>query len=278
MIYEKINLKQEFNMLENDVVLTTYCPDNFKEISLDRTREALLVLPGGGYFFLSERESEPVALKFLGYDIAVFVLEYTIASKIKYPYPLVDVYAALAYIRKNASKYHINCNSISLLGFSAGGHLAASCSAYHTEQFYADFLGVDLKEIKVNGCILSYPVISTDQLIGHEESTHYITQDKDDLKKKFSIDKVVNESFPKTFIWHTTFDTIVPLKNSLLLAEALTEKKIFFEMHVYPMHDHGQSLATRSVYSDNTSKEMLDDILYNSQWVSDAVHFIKNYI
>ena len=60
------------------------------------------------------------------------------------------------------------------------------------------------------------------------------------MKEKFSIEKHVTPNFPKTFIWHTTFDTVVDLKNSLALAEALSENKVFFEMQIYPMHDHGQ--------------------------------------
>lgn len=277
MIHDSINLKNYYSTLEHDAILTSYCPDNFKEWSLNEKRKCILVLPGGGYEFVSEREAEPVALRFVGQNIACFVLNYTIAPKIKYPYPLVEVYAALSFIRRNADKYHIDIDKISVLGFSAGGHLAASTACYHQDQEYASFLNIPLDEMKVNGCILSYPVISME--FGHEASKRNITQNREDLLDKFSIDKHVTKDFPKTFIWHTTFDTCVPVKNSLVLAEELSKNNVFFELHVYPMHDHGQALCDRSVYT----KEMVNDVVinemkYNTQWVDNAIHFVKEYI
>lgn len=74
MIYKTINLKDEYPMLKNDVRLHCYCPSNFNEFSKDRKRKCVLTLPGGAYCFLSEREAEPVVLKFLSEDLACFVL------------------------------------------------------------------------------------------------------------------------------------------------------------------------------------------------------------
>ena len=93
-----------------------------------------------------------------------------------------------------------------------------------------------------------------------------------------SIDKQITPVFPKTFIWHTTFDTCVPLRNSLALAEALEDNKVFFEMHIYPMHDHGQSLSDYSVYNENYTQQFIDEIKHNTQWVDNAIHFVEQYI
>ena len=275
MIHEKINLKNFYPSLENDVILETYCPDNFEEWSIGEKRKGLLILPGGGYGFLSERESEPVALRFAGYNIACFVLKYTIAPKIKYPFPLVEVYAALAYIRKNCDKYYVFNDKLSVLGFSAGGHLAASASCYHTKKEFADFLNIDLEEMKINGCLLSYPVISSE--FGHKGSIDNITNGDPKLLDFFSIEKRASKDFPKTFIWHTSPDTIVPLKNSLALADKLIENNVFLELHVYPTNDHGISLADRSVYK-NADDKFIEEMRYNTQWVDNALHFIKEYI
>lgn len=277
MIVENIKLKDFYPNLKKNPILTTYCPDNFKEWSLKEKRKCILILPGGGYEFLSDRESEPVALRFVGHNIACFVLKYTIYPELEYPNPIVEAYAALAFIRKNAEKYHIDIDKISVLGFSAGGHLAATIACYHQNREYADYLGINLDEMKVNGCLLSYPVISSE--FGHEGSITKVTQNRQDLKEKLSIDKHITKDFPKTFIWHTTFDTIVPVKNSLVLAEELEKCKVFFELHIYPMLDHGQSLCDRSVYT----KETIDDdtilkMKHNTQWVENAIHFVKEYI
>ena len=277
MIYEKINLREFYPMLTNDVFLTSYCQDNYKEFSPKTLRKCVIVLPGGGYSWLSDREAEPVALRFAGHDIASFVLKYTTAPKIKYPDVIYEVYAAIAYIRKHYDYYHIDVNAISVVGFSAGGHLAASSSAFWQEKEMATFLNVSNNDIKINGCILGYPVISSK--VGHQETIQNITKNDPKLLERLSIDKQVTKQFPKTFIWHTTFDSCVDLDNSLLLAKALHENKIFMELHIYPMLDHGQSLADKSVYYENfLSKEDLDKMKYNTQWVSNAIHFIQEYI
>ena len=279
MFHEKIHLNQHFNTLENDPILTSYCADTYVEYCIDKKRECVLVLPGGAYAFVSEREKEPVALRLLGYDISVFTLEYTIAPKLKYPNPFVEVYAALAYIRRNADLYHVDPNRISVMGFSAGGHLAATVSAYHESEEFANYLGIKLAEMRINGCILSYPVITLDPNVAHLDSAKNITQGRNDLMQKLSIENHITPNFPKTFIWHTTFDNVVPLKNTLLLADELAKNKVFFEMHIYPMHDHGQSLADSSVYTDKMiDQKTLNEMRYNSQWINQAINFIKNYV
>lgn len=275
MIHETIHLNKYYNALQNDPILTSYCPDNFTEFSIGKIRKCVLILPGGGYGFISEREGEPIALRFAGNDIACFVLTYTIAPKLKYPNPFVEVFAALSYIRRNASHFHIDVNKIAVLGFSAGGHLAAYCSAYHTSKEYASYLDIPLSEMKINGCLLGYPVISS--AFGHLESIKNITQGNNDLLDKVSVEKHISSEFPKTFIWHTTFDSVVPLKNSLALAMALHENHVFLEMHIYPMQDHGQALCDATVYNEK-DKELLEKIEYNRQWVDNAIHFIKEYL
>ena len=188
---------------------------------------------------------------------------------------MIEVFAALAYIRNHSDKYHVLVNKLSVLGFSAGGHLAASASCYHKEKEYADYLNIDLNEMEINGCLLSYPVISMEY--GHEGTKNNITKNDPQLIKKFDLNKHITRDFPKTYIWHTTFDSDVPVKNSLVLAEKLSENKVFYELHIYPMHNHGQSLADSSVYK-NIDDKFIQEIKYNTQWVDNAIHFIKEYI
>ena len=276
MIHETINLKEYYPSLKNDAYLTTYCPENSIEWKINEKRKGLLILPGGGYEFVSEREAEPVALRFVGQNIACFTLKYSVAPSMNYPDPIMEAFAALSYIRRNADKYHINVDKISVLGFSAGGHLAATISCYHTSKEYSEYLNIPQEEMKINGCLLGYPVITMDDFT-HAGTRDNITKGDKELLKKMSIEKNITNEFPKTFIWHTTFDTCVPVKNALVLANALTENKVFYELHIYPMHDHGQSLSDESVYS-NVDQKFLDEIKYNTQWVDNAIHFIKEYI
>ena len=275
MINETINLKEFYPNLNNDSYLTTYCPDNYSEYSTGVKRKALIVIPGGGYAFCSDREAEVVALRFTGYDIASFVLKYSIVPNIKYPNPLEEALAAIAYVRKNATKYHIDENSISVVGFSAGGHLAASASCYYDDKEILNKLGLKEEDTKVNGCILGYPVITVD---GHYETIKNVSENgRPDLLDKFSIEKHVTSKFPKTFFYHTSDDNVVDVKNSLILASELHKCNVPFEMHVYPFGPHGSSVSDKSVYY-RENKEFLEALEPNTDWVKLAIDFIKRYI
>lgn len=276
MIHEVIHLKDHFPMLEFDATLEAYCPDNFGEFSEGRKRRCVIVFPGGGYNFVSEREGEPVALRFLGYDIASFVLKYTVKPQMKHPYPIVEALAAIAFVRHNASKYHIDENKIAVCGFSAGGHLAGTVSEYYWDKDFLDFLKLTEEDTKVNCCILGYPVIS--EIKTHQGTMDNISDGDPKLKEKYSLEKHVTDKFPRTFIWHTTWDNTVPVSNSLVMARALEDKHILFELHVYPALDHGQSLADESVFADNFSKEHLEWMRPNRRWIHDAIAFLKNHI
>ena len=79
--------------------LITYVPGNFPELGLDRQRPALIICPGGGYRFLSDREGEPVALRFAGLGYAAFVLRYHVAPQARWPIPQRQLLAAIDYVR-----------------------------------------------------------------------------------------------------------------------------------------------------------------------------------
>ncbi len=242
MIHEIVNLKDYFP-LKYDVTLECYCPSNYDEIDKNRKRKSIVVYPGGGYEFTSEREAEPVALQFLQNDVNTFVLKYSCGKeKALYPTPLLEALAAVAYLRKYKDKYNVDENKIIVMGFSAGGHLAAlTAASWHVKE-YAKALKVTNDDIKVNGCILGYPVISM-KPIGHWLTTENFTHNDEELIKKCSVEDLVTENFPKTFVWHTCFDDTVPVQNTLLLVNALTNKKVPYELHIFPNGPHGISLA-----------------------------------
>lgn len=241
MRYEKINLKDYFP-LPYDVTLTCYCPDNFLELDLNRKRKSILVCPGGGYGFVSDREAEPIALQFLGEDYNAFVLTYSINEKAFYPTPILEAFAAIAYMRKYADKYNVDVNKILIMGFSAGGHLAASASAFWHKEEYAKMLNVTNEDIKINGSILCYPVISCNEY-GHLGTVQNISHQEPELVKLLSIEDQVSKYFPKSFIWHTAKDRAVDIHNSLMLCSALSKNDIDYELHIFKNGQHGLSLA-----------------------------------
>ena len=123
--------------------LYTYFLDNSPEIDSKRTRPAIVLCPGGGYRFTSDREAEAVAMQFLAAGIHVAILRYTVAPQGEYPQALREVAWSVAHIREHAAQYHVDPDRILVMGFSAGGHLAASYGMFwknHT--FLAEELGV----------------------------------------------------------------------------------------------------------------------------------------
>lgn len=272
MIYEKIHLKDYYADLPNDVYLECFVLSNYPEYNQDRKRKSVIILPGGGYEMVSEREAEPIATQFLSADVSSFVLRYSVKPH-TYPVQIMELFAAVAYVRSHAEKYHLNPDKISVCGFSAGGHLAACGAAFHHKQEYADMLHVNVSDITVNGAILCYPVISMGQYT-HEYTKERITHNQENLIELLSIEKQVSEHFPKTFLWHTLEDNCVPYQNSTQLAEALKEKNIYCELHLFEKGGHGLSLA-----NEITAYWIPEQIVPEVQkWVPLCIKFIKEII
>ena len=97
--------------------LIAYVPDNFPELGMDRRRPALIICPGGGYAFLSDREGEPVALRFAGLGYAAFVLRYHTAPQAHYPIPQRQLLSAIDHVRTHAQEYHVDPSAIVAMGF-----------------------------------------------------------------------------------------------------------------------------------------------------------------
>ncbi len=247
MLHEIINLKDKFPALKNDVNLFSYVQDNSSEISPNRKRPAVIICPGGGYAFTSDREAEPLALAFMARGYQAFVLRYSVAPE-KYPTSLLEVAAAFAYVRNESDNYHVVEDAISVLGFSAGGHLAASIGTLWNDKMLSETLGASSDALKPNALILSYPVITSGEF-AHVGSFDNLAGDDVSLREYLSLENRVGEHVPPTFLWHTWSDAGVPVENSLLFANALRKSNVPFEMHIFPDGPHGLSLANEQSVS-----------------------------
>lgn len=265
MKHEVLHLKDFYHELGEDscdATLKTYLPDNLVEIGRDDEKHpCLLICPGGGYAFCSKREQEPIAFYFLPDGFNVFILEYSVAPH-RYPTQLREVAAAMELIYKYADTWHCDTNRVAIMGFSAGGHLAAHYSnAYSCPEIRAVF--PDSKPVQAS--ILCYPVITADPTWAHLGSFDALLGKKDRTSEdilKFSCNKLVTDSTPPAFLWHTSEDSCVPVMNSLLYAQALAVHKIPFELHVYPHGGHG--LATSDA---RTLREVLPEHRYDHVWL-----------
>lgn len=253
MIHERIKLWDE----HPECFLTTYICDEVARVELP-PRKAIIICPGGGYEFLSEREAEPIAKKYLAEGLSVFVLYYSVGANAKDLVPLIEISMAITHVRENCKKYRIDPDAVFVTGFSAGGHLAASAATLWNCAEIRDALGIgkDGRYEGINrptGTILCYPVITAGEY-AHTPSICNLCGGEEHYKEKsnfFSLENQVDENTSPTFIWHTFSDQLVPVQNALLYVEALAKHSVPFEAHIYPHGPHGLSLATWEVGSKN---------------------------
>ncbi|MBC8059096.1 MAG: alpha/beta hydrolase [Clostridiaceae bacterium] len=273
MEYRIINIWEGFKGdIKGEAKLTAYILDNSEQVSLLRKNKAVLICPGGGYGFVSERESEPVALAFLAEGVNAFVLNYEVAPAVKHPQPILDVSRAMCLIRENAEKWNIDTNKIALCGFSAGGHLAASLGVFWREKYIQESLGIEEGMNKPNALILCYPVISCLEEIAHRESFYNLLghNQEEEIYESMSLENHINKDTPPTFIWHTFDDCSVPVENSLLFARGLRKHNIPFEMHIFPKGVHGLSLCDERT---GNNAELINP--YVAKWFKMCIDWFK---
>jgi len=197
------------------------------------TGAAVLVCPGGGYGMRAAHEGAPIALWLNTLGITAIVVHYRV-KPYKHPQPLNDVMAAMTIAKANAKDWNIDPARIGVLGFSAGGHLAASLSVHYTP------------ETRPALSILLYPVITFMDVHTHSGSRTNLLGEPLDmaLVEKMSNERQVNAQTPPAFIFHTADDAAVPVENAILYAGALRKSGVPFELHVYETGSHGVGLAT----------------------------------
>jgi acetyl esterase/lipase len=255
--YSKTDIPQDFLAPIPHPVLHTYILENSAEIDPERTRPCVIICPGGGYAMTSEREGEHIALRLNALGFHACVLKYSTVPANPhesfpgaFPLSLTELAASVAYMRANAEKLYIDPERICVMGFSAGGHLAASLGVFWDSALMKDLLAkgvipavTDVEQVKPNAQILCYPVITSGEF-AHQGSFHTLLGDRyEELCALMSLENQVTAVTPPAFIWHTYEDDAVPVENSLFFAAALRRKQIPFELHIYQKGVHGLAAA-----------------------------------
>ncbi len=245
----------------------TYFLDLSPEVPI-RKRPTVIVCPGGGYAFTSDREAEPIALRFNAAGMNAVVVRYSVAP-VRFPTALLEVATAVRYVREEGVQYGCDPDKVFLIGFSAGGHLAASYGNFWNQPFVTQALGCAPAQLRPNGQILAYPVITSGPF-AHHDSFHNLLGDRYEAEKdSVSLEKSVSEATPPTFLWHTQPDDCVPVENALLFVSALHKAGIQTEFHLFPAGGHGLSLCDR--LTSNSETQMLP---HNAKWFDLAVEFL----
>lgn len=229
---------------EHAAPLTCYVQDGSDELATAAVRPGVLVLPGGGYAFTSDREAEPVALAYLAEGFNAFVLRYATGPDAPWERSFDDARAGLAWIRDHAADLAVDPDRIAAVGFSAGGHLAAA-------------LGT-LADTKPDALVLGYPVTLGEFGPGMG-------------KELPDVAAAVSAATPPTFVFHTAGDELVPVRNSLALLSALAAHEVPFESHLYALGPHGISLA-KALTANGLAAKVDEGV---ARWLPDSVRFLR---
>ena len=264
---EKIKLYEN----RDDVTLTTYVLDDSPEMLNGKNRPAVLICPGGAYMSCSDREGEPVALRFASMGYHAFVLRYSTYGEgqpmffpepgkklepkahCKYPNPMREIGMALTIISEKSDEWLVEKEKIAICGFSAGAHNCAMYGAYWNTPIIengvkpaAVILGYPLSDyVFMSETVMEDPMAaglfmaSNTAFFGKSEWT------REDLELA-SPARNITSDMPPTYIWTTSEDSLVPVQHSIRLAHALADKKIPFELHIFENGPHGLGLADQS--------------------------------
>ncbi|MDN3594875.1 alpha/beta hydrolase [Zunongwangia endophytica] len=217
------------------------------------SKSAVVIFPGGGYSHLSmSKEGFKVAEWLASEGISAFVVKYRLPDdrimENKSVGPLQDAQRAVRLVRNNAEKWNLDSDEIGIMGFSAGGHLAATLSTHFDKNVYSETMN---KSARPDFAILVYPVISLTNEITHQGSRRRLLGETPsiDLVEHFSNETQVSENTPPTFLVHAMDDHAVPVENSLTYLKALKEHNVSAEIHIYENGGHGFGLAEHLNYN-----------------------------
>ena len=215
----------------------------------DKVRPAMLVIPGGGYCFVTPSESQNIAEEFYKRGFNTFVLCYTVDITMSVPLkdqPIKDAVRAMRFIRHRAGEYKIDPNKITVCGFSAGGHVVGNLMTHHADVKDTKFT----ESGRPDAAIFAYPVITTGEFT-HQWSVQALlgTEPSQDELDYYSVEKNIADDNPPCFIWQTLTDNLVPVENSYLLAKALKDKGIKYAHYVFPEGWHGLSLPNEDFFA-----------------------------
>ena len=254
-------------------VVQCYVQARSKELTMP-PRPAVVIFPGGGYDYTSDREAEPVANAYLAAGYSAFVVRYAVGADARHPHPLLDAAAAIALLRARAEEFYIDPHKIAVCGFSAGGHLAAHLGTQWHLPLLRETLGGESADFRPDAMVLCYPVISAirgDHLYSFLNLTG--PDPAQETLARLSCEESVDGRTPPAFLWHTANDTCVPVENSLVMAGALAKAGVPVELHVFPNGLHGLSVCTYETAAGGSEDRVYP---YVARWVPWSVRFLEN--
>lgn len=252
MLYKSIKLSEDAIANLDVLSMPIYKPRSRDWQRNDRP--AVIIVPGGSYLYCSDREKLPVAFKFLAEGYQVFVLEYHVGDESDYPTPFIDLANAVKHIKDNSETYAINKGDITVVGFSAGGHLVGTYGALTKNERFQRDMGMTYEDLKIHQMVLGYPAVNLKPIA--DAIQHYKAFDI--VGKLFTTyDEIkdgkaqAHKDMPKTFVFHSLDDPTVPAIHVVDYVEHLVKVGVNVEFHMFNEGGHG--------YSTGDGLSILDD-------------------
>lgn len=228
-------------------VMYVHTPDE----STESRHAAVIICPGGSYHHLGlYNEGYRTAQWFAERGVTAFMLRYRVAEAGNhYPAMMQDLQRAIQLVRENADKYGIDQNKVGLIGYSAGGHLVTMGGALYQTHDELKKLEIECGvSLRPDFVIPIYPVVSMQDSIAHRWSRNSLlgknqTQER---KDEFSLEMQIPSDMPPTYIVVCKDDNVVDYKNSLVLYDALREKKCNAHLELYDWGKHGFGMLDNS--------------------------------
>lgn len=298
-------LAEKIQIYEDDPYsnLYTYILDSQISYNIHKKRPAIIICPGGGYLMTATKEGEAVAARFLSKGYHTFVLRYSTYLKDRltnldkmpplndrshYPGPLYELMESIRIIKENAEEWYIDTDNIFVMGFSAGGHLAASLGVKWDDELLLERFKEEVNSslFKPKGILLGYPCLDVESTrenlmknenpwIRKQGELFYPAVFGCNNPKKKQIDDVkirnhIREDMPPVFLWHTYDDEITSSKDSADLVCELIQKNVECELHMFAKGKHGLGLSD-DIYA-NVESDINKEV---SEWVKLADNWMK---
>ncbi|MGT2907829.1 alpha/beta hydrolase [Streptococcus dentiloxodontae] len=281
---------------KSEVTYTAYLVEKTPDIKNKNPRPAVIICGGGGFFKVTDREKEPVALYFLNKGFQAITLDYTVGKDSAYPKPLYDLAKMLLVVRENAQKWNIDAEKVIFIGFSAGATHSAFLANSWNEPFLQEYFNDPGEALRPSLVILSYPLLDFqyqyEQIMidpDKEQPTSLSPMPKIDfltgalktvVGKELTVENLeeyspiehISPNTVPTFIWGMQNDDCIYNNALLEYAKRLKDNGVFYELHMFATGEHGLSVINSNTQAEFSDYEEL------GIWKKLCMHFINQVL